>query len=279
MAKRVVILGAGYGGVRCGLTLDHEGKKGEVDIVLVNKHNYHQFITQLHESAVGIRDDHDIRVPLDEVFNTERVKLIKDEVIKIFPKENSVVLAEGSLDYDYLVVSLGSEPDYYDIPGLEQYSLTLKSLNSAKLIRTHIENNFAMYKNNPHRRELLNIVVGGAGFTGTELAGEFADWIPELAEKYDIPQSLISVINIEAASSILTGFDKNLVENAYRVLQDKGVRIITNVAIDGVTRNEVRLNNGEVIKTLAFIWTGGMRASKVVAQAGFTSAVRGRAHV
>lgn len=279
MAKRVVILGAGYGGVRCGLTLDQESSKGEVDIVLVNKHNYHQFITQLHESAVGTSDDHDIRVPLDEIFNPSQVKIIKDEVIRIFPNERSVILAEGSIDYDYLVISLGTEPEYFEIPGLEQHSLTLRSLNSAKVVRTHIENNFAMYKNNPHRRELLSIVVGGAGFTGIELAGELAEWVPELAEKYDIPQTLVSVTNIESSSSILTGFDRLLVENAYRVLQDKGVRIITDVAIDGVTENEVRLNNGELIKTRAFIWTGGIRANKVVAQAGFTAAVRGRAQV
>lgn len=279
MAKRVVILGAGYGGVRCGLTLDHESKKGEVEIILVNKHNYHQFITQLHESAVGVSDDHDIRVPIDEVFNTGRVKFIKDEVIRIFPKEKSVVMAEGALDYDYLVISLGSEPEFYDIPGLEQHSLTLRSLNSAKMVKTHIENNFAMFKNKPHRKELLTVVVGGAGFTGIELAGELADWAPELAEKYDIPPSLVSVVNIEATSSILTGFDKHLVENAYKVLQDKGVRIITDVAINGITENQVQLNNGELIKTRAFIWTGGMRANKVVAQAGFTAAVRGRAHV
>lgn len=279
MAKRVVILGAGYGGVRCGLTLDHESRKGEVELVLVNDHDYHQFITQLHESEIGISDDHDVRVPLDEIFKSGRVKFIKDEVMRIFPNEKNVVLAEGSLDYDYLVVSLGSEPEYYDIPGLEQHSLTLKRLNSAKLIRTHIENNFAIYKNTPHRRELLTIVVGGAGFTGIELAGELADWVPELAEKFDIPETLVSVVNIEATSSILTGFDRHLMENTYRVLQDKGVRIITDVAIEGVTGREVRLNNGELIKTRAFIWTGGMRANKVVAQAGFTSAVRGRAHV
>lgn len=279
MAKRVVILGAGYGGVRCGLSLDHESRKGEVDIVLVNKHKYHQFITQLHESAVGASDEQDIRVPLDEIFNSGRVKLIKDEVVRIFPNERSVILSEGSLDYDYLVISLGSEPEYFDIPGLEQHSLTLRSLNSSKLVKTHIENNFAMYKNQPHRKELLKIVVGGAGFTGIELAGELADWIPELAEKYDIPQSLVSIVNIEAALSILTGFDRNLVENAYRVLQDKGVRIITDVAINSVTDKEVRLNNDEVLKTRTFIWTGGMRANKVVAQAGFTTAVRGRVHV
>ncbi len=279
MAKRIVILGAGYGGVRCALTLEHEAKKGEVEIILVNKHNYHQFITQLHESAVGLSDERDIRVPLDEIFNGGRVKLIKDEILKIFPRDNSVILEDGNLDYDYLVVGLGSEPEYFEIPGLEQYSLTLRSLNSAKHIKTHIENNFAFYKNHPLHREFLNIVVGGAGFTGIELAGELADWVPSLVQKYDIPKKMVSVTCIEASSSILTGFDRHLVENAYRVLQDKGVRIITDIAIESVTADEVRLANGEVLKSRTFIWTGGMRANNIVSQAGFSAMVRGRAKV
>lgn len=279
MAKRIVILGAGYGGVKCALTLEHEAKKGEVETFLVNKHNYHQFITQLHESAVGLSDERDIRVPLEEIFDNGRVRLIKDEIRRIFPRDNNVVMENGSIDYDYLVVGLGSEPEYFEIPGLEQHSLTLRSLNSAKLIKTHIENNFATYKNQPLHRDLLNIVVGGAGFTGIELAGELADWLPELAEKYDIPQSIVSVTCIEASSSILTGFDRHLVENAYQVLQEKGVRIITDTAIGSITAKEVKLVNGEVLKTRAFIWTGGMRANKIVAQAGFSAMVRGRAKV
>jgi len=279
MTKQVVILGAGYGGVKCALTLQHESDKDEVGITLVNKHSYHQFITQLHETAVGLSNNKEIRVPLEEILDRARVRLIKDVVLRILPKDNRVVLETGTLDYDYLVVGLGSEPEFFNIPGLEQHSLTLRSLNSAKLIKTHIENNFAAFKENPLHRELLTIVVGGAGFTGIELAGELADWLHRLAEEYDIKEKLVSLICIEAASSILKGYDRQLIDNAFRVLQEKGVRIITGTAIEGVTEKEVRLGSGETIKTGTFIWTGGIRANKVVTEAGFTASVRGRATV
>lgn len=277
MSKDVVILGAGYAGVRCALTLSQRAKKNELNIQLVNKHNYHQFIAQLHESAVGVSDNRDVRVDLEEIFEDTDVRLIKDTVVSIFPKENKVLLESGMLEYDYLVVGLGSEPEYYNISGLEQHSLTLRSLNSAKMIRAHIEKNFAAFKANPGQRDLITIVVGGAGFTGIELAGELADWVPKLAEEYDIPINTVSVINIEASSSILKGYDQQLVENAYKVLKEKGVRIITDASIKNVTAEYIDLSTGEKIYTRNFIWTGGIRANKVVTKAGFESAVRGRA--
>ncbi|MDT3701009.1 MAG: NAD(P)/FAD-dependent oxidoreductase [Thermincola sp.] len=279
MAERVVILGAGYGGVKSALTLAEASGDTETEIILVNKHNYHQFITELHESATGHLDNNDIRVGLDEIFGDTRVKLAKDVVVMILPKEDKVVLEKETLEYDYLVVGLGSEPEYFDIPGMEQYSMTLRSLNSAKFIKTRIENNFASYKTNPSAREMLNIVVGGAGFTGIELTGELADWLPQLAEQYDLPKDAYSLICIEASSTILKGADKHLIDNSYRILQEKGVRIITGVPIEEVTGNQIKLGSGETIKTNAFIWTGGIRANNIVTQAGFTASVRGRASV
>jgi NADH dehydrogenase len=188
-------------------------------------------------------------------------------------------MEQETLAYDYLIVGLGSEPEYFDIPGLEQHSMTLRSLNCAKLIKTRIENNFATFKTDPLRREMLTVVVGGAGFTGIELTGELADWLPQLAEQYDLPPSVFSLICIEASSTILKGSDKHLIDNSYGILQDKGVRVITGVAIEEVTKNQIRLDSGETIKTNAFIWTGGIRANNVVTQAGFSASVRGRASV
>jgi len=279
MVKRVVILGAGYAGVRSALTLEAASHRDETEIALVNKHNYHHFMAQLHESAAGVTGNEDMRISLNEIFNETRVKLIKDEILRILPKDNRVILGDGTIDYDYLIVGLGSEPEYFNIPGLEVHSLTLRSLNSAKLIRAHIENSFASFKSNPLRRELLTVVVGGAGFTGIELAGEMADWLPELAKEYDIQKKLVSVINIEAAATILKGYDRKLIENAYEILRNKGIRIITGTAIEGVSESEVKLSSGEVIKTRNFIWTGGIRANRLIAQSGFTTAARGRAKV
>ena len=279
MAKRVVILGAGYGGVKSALTLAVESFDGETEVILVNKHDYHQFITELHESATGFLDNSDIRVPLADVFENTGVKLIKDTVSRILPRDNRVIMEKDFLEYDYLIIGLGSEPEFFKIPGLEQYSFTLRSLNSAKLIKTHIENNFARFKANPLQRDLLTVVVGGAGFTGIELAGELADWLPVLARQYDLPENMGTVVCIEASASILKGYDRHLIDNAYRVLREKRVRIITDTNIEGITEKEVKLSNQETIMTRTFIWTGGIRANNVVTQAGFTAAVRGRASI
>ncbi len=280
MVKRVVILGAGYGGVRCALTLEHESEEDEIDIFLVDKHNYHRFMIQAPGSAVGIAGNKERRVLLAEVFARTRVKLIRDVVLRILPRDNRVVLEKGTLDYDYLVVGLGSEPEHFSTPGLVRNSLTLGSLNSAKSVKNHIEKNFAAFQANPlGGRELLTVVVGGAGFTGIELADKLADLMPSLAAEYNVPLRLISLICIEAASSILKEYDRQLIENAYRMLEEKGVRVITGTSVENVTKEEIKLSNGQVIKTGTFIWAGGIRANRVVTEAGFTASVRGRASV
>lgn len=265
--KTAVIIGAGYAGVRCALDLARGGGSDELQVVLVNKHNYHQFITQLHEPAAG-GDYEDTRVPLEEIFAGTAVRLYKSTVTAIRPGEDRVQTEAGELHYDYLVVGLGSEPEYYGIPGLEENSLTLRSLNSARVIRTQIENAFARYKADPADASLLTVVIGGAGFTGVELAGELADWLPEL-----------NIINIEAAPDILSGYEADLVREARQVLALKKITFITGTGIKEVRRNEVLLTDGTAVRAATIIWTGGVKASRLVIEAGFKTIARGRAEV
>lgn len=276
--KTAVIIGAGYAGVRCALDLARSGGSDELQVVLVNKHNYHQFITQLHEPAAG-GDYEDTRVPLDEIFAGTDVRLYKSTVTAIRPGEDKVLTEAGELVYDYLVVGLGSEPEYYGIPGLEENSLTLRSLNSAKVIRTQIENAFARYKVEPAEASLLTVVIGGAGFTGVELAGELADWLPDLTGRYDIDPDKVRIINIEAAPDILSGYEADLVKAAREVLTPKNVTFITGTAIKEVHRNEVLLTDGTIIRAATIVWTGGVKASRLVTGAGFKTTARGRAEV
>ena len=101
--------------------------------------------------------------------------------------------------------------------------MNIRSINSVRLIREHIEYQFARYKREPHRTDYLTFVVGGAGFTGIEFVGELADRIPELCKQYDVDPSLVKIYNIEAAPTALPGFDPELVEYAMDVLTKKGV--------------------------------------------------------
>jgi NADH dehydrogenase len=189
-----------------------------------------------------------------------------------------VILEDGTLSYDYLVIGLGGESETFGIPGLQEYALNIRSINSVRLIREHIEYQFAKYKREPERKDYLTFVVGGAGFTGIEFVGELADRIPKLCREFDVDPSLVKIYNIEAAPTALPGFDPELVEYAMQVLSNKGVTFKIATAIKECTPEGVVLADGETIKAATVIWTGGIRGNRLVEQAGF-EAMRGRVKV
>jgi NADH:ubiquinone reductase (H+-translocating) len=194
------------------------------------------------------------------------------------PVAKTVTLEHQELPYDYLVIALGSETEYFGIPGLKEYSFNLKTINQARLIRTHIERCFAEYHYN-RDDSLLTFVVGGAGFSGIELVGELADRFPVLCKENHIPFEKVKLYNVEAAPTILPGFDQELVDRAQQSLTDRGVKFVVGVPIVQVEPGIVHLKNGDTIATQTLVWTGGVRGNQIVIDAGFVTEPRGRAKV
>lgn len=276
---KILILGAGYGGISTAIGLQKALNYNEADVTLVNKHDYHYMTTQLHMSAAGTDHPENARVPISRLIDEFKIDFLKGVVSRIQPDEQTVVLEDGRvLSYDYLVIGLGGEPETFGIPGLKEHALSIRSINSVRFIREHIEYQFAKFKQAPDRLECLTFVVGGAGFTGIEFVGELSDRIPELCEAFDVDPSLVKIYNIEAAPTALPGFDPELVEYAMQVLTKKGVQFKIGTAIQECTPEGVRLANGEMIRAATVVWTGGIRGNRVVEEAGFET-VRGRVQV
>jgi len=251
---------------------------GEADITVVNKHSYHYFTTWLHELAAGTIPPHKCRIAIKNVLDTTKVHFIQDTVESISRETNEVLLRSGkTITYDYLVIGLGSEPETFGIKGLTEYALNIRSINSARHIRQHIEYNFANYSVD-RRPERLTIIVGGAGFTGIEFVGELTDRIPELCQNFDIDPKKVKIYNIEAAPSILPGFDPDLVQYTVDLLSQKGVEFRIHKAIQECTQDGVILADGEEIKSNTVIWTGGVRGNSIIEKAGFET-MRGRVKV
>ncbi|MEF3307110.1 NAD(P)/FAD-dependent oxidoreductase [Paenibacillus sp. GYB003] len=275
---RIVILGAGYGGVLTALRLQKELGYNEANVTLVNKHDYHYITTHLHMPAAGTDDPENARIHIAKLIDEFKIDFVKSTVVQIKPNEKKVILEDGTLSFDYLVIGLGGEAETFGIPGLQQYALNIRSINSVRLIREHIEYQFAKFKREPHRKDYLTFIVGGAGFTGIEFVGELADRIPKLCKQFDVDPKLVGIVNIEAAPTALPGFDPELVEYAMRVLTDKGVTFKIGTAIKECTPGGVQLATGETIKSTTIVWTGGIRGNRLVEQAGF-EAMRGRVKV
>jgi len=279
MNKRIVILGAGYGGMMTATRLQKMLNYNEAEVTLVNKHDYHYLTTWLHEPAAGTLDPERCQIDIESVIDTNRINFVKGSVESIDPNAKSVKLADGqTLQYDYLVVGLGADPETFGIQGLKDYALGIRSINSVRLIKEHIEYMFAKYRSEPDKLEYLTIIVGGAGFTGIEFVGELGDRIPELCNQFDIDPSLVKIYSIEAAPTALPGFDPELVEYAMNVLERKGVTFKINTPIKECKPDGVILATGEEIKAGTIVWTGGVRGNAIVENSGFET-MRGRVKV
>jgi len=271
--QHIVILGAGYGGMITSVNLQKSLGANEAKITLVNKNEYHYQSTALHECSAGTLHHDRTRLPIKDVINTNKVNFVQDAVVSIDPKEKKVTLENGELTYDILVVALGFEAATFGIPGLEENAFMISNINSARLIRQHIEYNFAKYHNQEEKDPgLLNFVVGGAGFTGIEFVGELANRIPELCKEYDIDRAQVRLINVEGAPTLMPGFDPELIEYTQNSLEARGVEFITSAMLKECKPDSIVYEkDGEQVEipTRTTVWAAGVRANKIVEESGF----------
>lgn len=272
MKKDIVILGAGYAGMMTSVKLQKKLSVNEANITLVNKHDYHYQSTWLHEVSAGTIDPNQCKIDIKDVVNTNKVNLVIDSVVEINPEEKKVKLENSELSYDILVICLGFQAATFGIPGIEEHAFTVENISTSLLIREHIEYNFAKYQESEEKdQSLLNIVVGGGGFTGVEVVGELANKLPKLCEEYHIDKNLVRIFNIDGSPTVLNGFDPELVEYAMNSLESRGVEfingsILKEVREDGITYE----TDGEQfdIPTRTAIWAAGVRANEIVEASG-----------
>ncbi|MCC2685028.1 MAG: NAD(P)/FAD-dependent oxidoreductase [Paenibacillaceae bacterium] len=278
MAKQILILGGGYGGLLSALTARKYMSSEEASITVVNKVPFHQIITELHRLAVGDLTEKNVALPLDKLLRGKDVNLIVGTVQGVKPDERTVTLEDGTkLTYDALVLAMGSETAFFGIPGLQENSFLLKSVRDANKLREHMEGCIAEYAQSKNKAA-ANFVVGGGGLTGIELVGEFADMLPGLCRKYAVDPQEISIYCIEAMPTILPGFPSELLNRAQTSLEARGVTFLTNLPITEMKETAVSLKDGSVIETKTLVWTGGVQGNTVVANSGI-EVNRGRATV
>ncbi|WP_010532288.1 NAD(P)/FAD-dependent oxidoreductase [Lentibacillus jeotgali] len=269
----IVILGAGYGGIMTAVKLQKMLNMNKSTITLVNKYDYHYQTTWLHENAAGTLHHDRTRIPIKDVVNTAKVNFVTDIVVSIKPDKRKVKLQNGELYYDILVIGLGFETATFGIPGLKDNAFMIENINSARLIRDHLEYNFAMYQYEDGKNQgRLNIVVGGGGFTGVEFLGELANRIPELCKEYDVNKSIVRIINIEVESTVLPGFDPQLSEYAMSSLESRGVEFITGATLKECKHDRIIFEKDgkeSTIPTYTMVWAAGVRANAILEESGF----------
>lgn len=278
MAKHILILGAGYGGLLTALSAREHFAEEEAIITVVNKVSSHQIMTELHRLAAGNVAEKAIALPLEKLFKGKGVHVRVGTVQEIALDNKKVKLEDGSaLTYDVLVLALGSETNYFGIPGLKEHSLTLKSVDEAHRIYAHVHERIKAYSESKHPAD-ATIVIGGGGLTGVELVGELADELPGICRKYGVSYSEISLKLVEAGPSILPMFSPELIDRAKGSLEQRGVQFLTGLPITEASASTVSLKDGTVIETHTIVWTGGVQGNALVAECGI-EVDRGRATV
>jgi NADH dehydrogenase len=252
---RIVILGAGVSGLRIAQGLGRRLKPSEAQIILVDENDYHQYLYRIHEVCNLDYHERDIIIPLSRLLS-DQVEFLQASVQNIDTNTKTVSTDKGDIMYDLCVVGLGSHVTYFGIEGLQENSMTLNSFEAAKEIRERI---LELLKEGKETGRAPEILIGGGGFTGVELAGELSDCMPILCERNNLHFSGTAVTIVEALPSILPGWDDKQVIYAQKVLRGRGVELILNDPVMRVTNNRVELKSGKVIRPDLFIWTGGVR--------------------
>ncbi|MGN6715188.1 FAD-dependent oxidoreductase [Anaerocolumna jejuensis] len=275
MEKNIVIVGAGYSGILTAKKLAKRFKKNsEVTITIIDKNPFHTMLTELHEVAASRVDEDSIKISLKKVFAGRKVKVVLDTVASIDFEGKKVVGNIGEYQYDFLVLAAGSKPTYYGVPGAEEYSYKLWSFDDAVRLKDRIHNVFrraACETNIEERKKLLSFYVVGAGFTGVEMVGELAEYVPILCEKYEIDRREVTLCDVDGLSRVIPNLTEKLSAKVARRLDKMGVSLIMNATVSAVGEDFIELKQGDKVNHYTagtVIWAAGIQSADITQEAG-----------
>jgi NADH dehydrogenase len=267
---RVVIAGAGFGGLTCARALKH----APVDVLLVDRNNYHLFTPLLYQVASALLDAAEIARPVRQLIRPLRnADFLKATITGVDFDGRRLLTDHGPIPYDYLVLATGAQTDYFGNPSLAQHAMGLKDLDEGLAIRNLVLSRFEEARwteDAGRRRSLLSFIVVGGGPTGVEMAGAISELIRLVLRKdyRDLDTNEVRVVLIEAAPYVLGAFVPHLREAARRSLERKRVEVMLNTKVDSVTDSSVRLADGRELPASTFIWTAGVKASDLARATG-----------
>ncbi|WP_367341828.1 NAD(P)/FAD-dependent oxidoreductase [Limosilactobacillus sp.] len=283
--KQIVVLGAGYAGLRTVTQLQKK-LKDQAHITLVNREPYHYQATMIHEVAAGNIPTSKVTFDIQPLLNPSQTTLIVDTVINVDPDARTVQLANhDDLHYDYCVLAVGFISETFGIKGAEENSLPLTNVKQAEAINQHIEEQMKAYQKD-HNPNDLKIVVCGAGFTGIELVGELADARPRYAKLAGVNPEDIHIEVLDAAARLLPMFNDKLAHYGISLVKKLDVTVTTQALIQEIKPGVVlyrKAGEGDdqplhQIQANTIIWTTGVSGSSVIAKAGLKQR-RGRVMV
>ena len=267
---KVLILGGGFGGVGAARSL----KDADVDIVLVDQHNYHTFQPLLYQVATDLLETSSVGHPLRDLFHDQpNVSVKQDAVTSIDLAERRVSFKQmEAVTYDYLVLALGARVNFFGVDGAQEHAFPMYTLHDAVQLRAHVLERWEAADKDPSlvADGALNIVIVGGGPTGVESAGALAElYRNEFSKDYpQLPQEEARIILVEAGPVIFSMFKKNLQTYAKKALEDRGVEVMTGETVKSIAPTRITLGDGTVLNAHTLVWGAGLQGSPLAGELG-----------
>jgi NADH:ubiquinone reductase (H+-translocating) len=270
---RIVIAGGGFAGLYAAKQLDGTlARRTDIGVTLISRENFILFTPMLHEVAAGDLSPNDIVNPLRRILR--RVNVVQAEIQAIDLTTRTVRCLGGLRDvelefeFDHLLLALGAETNFFHIPGVRDWAVTMKNLADAALLRNRMVallEDSSLCKDEGTRRELLTFVTAGGGFSGAETTGAINDFLRETARFYPaIKQEMIRTVLVHAGEHLLPELGKELGCYAEHKLRKRGVEVINGALVTSYDGSVVELSNGASIPAATLIWTAGAKPSPVI---------------
>jgi len=267
---RVLVLGGGFAGIGAA----HKLKKSDADVVVVDKHDYHTFQPLLYQVATGLLEQPAVGHPIRDLFHKQdNVRIHQDEVTAIDLDARRVEFAElEALGYDYLVLGLGAEVNFFGVEGAAEHAFPLYTLTDVVRLKNHVLKTWEEADRKPALVEdgALNVVVVGGGPTGVETAGAMAELYNGVFKKDypDVPEGAATITLVEAGPEIFPMFKPDIREYTVGALEKRGVDVQTGDVVESISPTRVKLKSGDELEAHTLVWGAGLQGNELVRSLG-----------